>query len=74
MSPMFYLQQVEGVRRDVWLVDRFLISRENEAQLILRVRHERPVYVFGFLPNLPSPYEVEPFWHGYSIVRAATPG
>ena len=74
MSPMFYLQQVEGVRRDVWLIDRFLITRENEAQLIDRIRHERPVYVFGHLPNVQGPYEVEPFWHGHSLVWAATPG
>ena len=26
-APMVYLQQVEDVRRDVWVVDRFLISR-----------------------------------------------
>ena len=67
-APMGYLQHVDGMRRDVQLVDRFLITPENEVRLLDSVRSQRPVYVFGYLPSLSSPYEIEPFWHGYKIV------
>ena len=69
-APMFYLQHVEEVRTDVQLMDRFLISREAEVSLIERARDTRPIYVFGFVPGLPRPYDIEPYWHGHKVVAA----
>lgn len=60
-SPMYYFQQVEGLREDVQVVDRFLISAEDEASLIARSYDSRPIYVFGRrLRALPPTYEMIP--------------
>jgi hypothetical protein len=46
-APMFYFQQVEKLRPDVQIIDRFLISAQNENRLIASSARHRPVYVFG---------------------------
>jgi len=56
-APMYYFQQVERLRTDVQVVDRYLISAEDEANLIARSYDQRPVYVFGTrLWALPQQY------------------
>lgn len=45
-----YLQQVEGQRPDVTLINRFLISGDNMTQLIATQIHTRPIYI-----NAPPP-------------------
>ena len=67
-APLVYLQQVEGMRRDVWVVDRFLISREDEAALVDQERSRRPVYVFGHIPPLTPPFSIVDFWHGSRVL------
>ena len=67
-APMVYLQQVEGRRRDVSVVDRYLISREDEAVLVDQARFHRPVYVFGHIPPLTPPFSLIPFWHGNRVL------
>jgi hypothetical protein len=46
-SPMLYLIQVEKLRRDVEIIDRFVISMEDEVRLIESAAPHRPVYIFG---------------------------
>ncbi|MFQ6029122.1 MAG: DUF2723 domain-containing protein [Dehalococcoidia bacterium] len=55
-----YLQQVEGMRPDVQVVDRFLITPTNEIQLIESSLATRPVYVFGHIPELGVSYDAFP--------------
>jgi hypothetical protein len=59
-APMIYLQQVEKMRPDVQVIDRFLISSENERRLLELSLPHRPVYVFGSLPALSVPYRAVP--------------
>jgi hypothetical protein len=64
LAPMQYYQQVENLCPDVQLIDRFLISPENEIRLIDKSLPHRPVYVFtGHLRVVPHPkYEVPALW------------
>ena len=66
--PLLYLQIVEQMRPEVTIIGRYRISRQNEVALIERSISERPVYVFGNLPLLTRPYEVEPVWTGHKII------
>jgi hypothetical protein len=60
-APMFYFQQVEGLRKDVQIIDRFMISVENEDRLIERSLPHRPVYAFGKgVRSVPHKYEALP--------------
>jgi hypothetical protein len=43
---MQYYQEVEKMRPDVQIIDRFLISKEDEIQVIDKALPHRPVYVF----------------------------
>jgi hypothetical protein len=64
-APMFYFQQVEGLRKDVHIIDRFMISMENENRLIERSLPHRPVYVFGKgVRSVPHKYEALPSLSG----------
>ena len=63
-APMNYLQIVEDRRPDLQIIDRFLISREDERQLIERSLSLRPVYVFGPLPALSFPFKTVPLEGG----------
>jgi hypothetical protein len=68
-SPMYYYQQVEGLRKDVQVVDRYLISAEGEASLIARSYDSRPIYLFGKrLRALPPTYIMVPTIFGGSEV------
>lgn len=58
-APMNYLQQVDGLRPDIKIIDRFLISPENERLLLENSLARRPVYVFGQIPALTVNYESE---------------
>jgi hypothetical protein len=59
-SPMNYYQQVDKMREDIVIIDRFVISAENEARLIKNAAHQRPVYVFGMHRQLPLPHHRVP--------------
>jgi hypothetical protein len=80
-APMYYFQQAEDIRRDVQIVDRFLISAEAEEQLIERSLPDRTVYVFGQrVRPIPLKYKTIPvisagFETGYIIIspRRQTP-
>jgi hypothetical protein len=73
-APMYYFQQVENIRRDVQIVDRFLISTEDEERLIERSLPNRTVYVFGQrVRPIPLKYKTIPvifagFETGYIII------
>jgi hypothetical protein len=73
-APMYYFQQVEGMRPDVQIVDRFLISASSEQRLLERSVPHRPVYVFGQrVRPIPLRYKTKPvissgFETGYIIV------
>jgi hypothetical protein len=73
-APMYYFQQVENIRQDVQIVDRFLISAEAEQRLIERALPDRAVYVFGQrVRPIPLKYKTIPvisdgFETGYMIV------
>lgn len=60
-APMYYLQQVEEQRQDVQIVDRYLIEPADEKTLIESALGNRPVYVFGHIPNLDVAFDVEEF-------------
>lgn len=66
-APMSYLQIVEKQRPDVQIIDRFLISPENERRLIERNLPLRAVYVFGPLPTLSSGYSTVPVSGGHEM-------
>ncbi len=74
LAPMQYYQQVENLRPDVQLIDRFLISPEAEIRLIDESLPHRPVYVFeGFERGVPHPkFEVPALWGsfetGYKVI------
>jgi hypothetical protein len=73
-APMYYFQQVENIRRDVQIVDRFLISARAEQRLIERSIPGRTVYVFGQrVRPIPLKYKAVPvissgFEMGYKII------
>jgi len=73
-APMYYFQQVENIRRDVQIVDRFLISARAEQRLIERSIPHRTVYVFGQrVRPIPLKYRTKPvisdgFETGYKII------
>lgn len=73
-APMYYFQQVENIRQDVQIVDRFLISAEGEEQLIEHALPDRAVYVFGQrVRPIPLKYKTVPvisdgFETGYMII------
>ena len=65
VSPMQYYQQVEGLRPDIQLIDRWLISPENEIELINSSLPHRPVYVFeGHIRHVPHPKIEVPYLRG----------
>lgn len=74
VTPMQYYQQVEGLRPDIQLVDRWLISAEDEIKLIDNSLPHRPVYVFeGHIRNVPHrKVEVPSLWGsietGYRVI------
>ena len=51
-APMSYLQIVDDQRPDVQVINRFLISPQDEALLIKRSLKTRAVYVYGPKPIL----------------------
>jgi hypothetical protein len=64
-SPMTYYQQVEKLRPDVQVVDRFLISPEHENWLIDSSLPRRPVYVFeGVVREVPHHKDELPAFGG----------
>ena len=73
-APMYYFQQVENIRRDVQIVDRFLISAKSEERLLERSVPHRTVYVFGQrVRPIPLKYKTIPvisdgFETGYMIL------
>jgi hypothetical protein len=73
-APMQYFQLVEGLRPDIQIVDRFMISPQNEEELIERSLTHRVVYVFGDRqPPVSSKFQALPvifggFEVGYLIV------
>ena len=73
--PMVYLQEVEDMRPDVFVVDRFRISRENEVTLIGQTQSQRPVYIFGWLPAMHFPHNPVLVWQGKhdSVHKIVTP-
>ena len=62
--PLLYLQNVEKIRPDVKLMDRFQISRPNESRLIEQEIDHRAVYVFGLPGALPFPHRAVEVWDG----------
>ena len=73
-APLGYLQLVEGRRPDVQVIDRFLMTREDENALVDRVSWERPVYVFGALPYITQPYNIELVGSTQKIIRPNSTG
>ncbi len=64
---MAYLQIVETRRPDVQIIDRFLISPEDERRLMERSLPIRPVYVFGPLPVLFLQHRILPVQGGQEM-------
>lgn len=72
-APFTYLQIVENLRTDVQIIDRFLITRENERLLIEGNLNHRPVYVFGPLPALSFQYDTLPVEGGRDVGHRLVP-
>jgi hypothetical protein len=73
-SPMIYYQQVEKLRPDVQIINRWQISQEDENRLIDRSLSHRPVYVFeGIWREVPHhkfklPAFSDAFFNAYKVI------
>ena len=59
-SPMLYFQVAEAMRQDVKIVDRYLMSVDNERKLLESRIGKQPVYIFGHVPPLNVGHEAVP--------------
>jgi hypothetical protein len=68
VPPLQYLQMVEGQRRDVMLINRFLISPDDMRQLAAREARHRPVYIDNPTPELQAQFLVRPIGPLYQLL------
>jgi len=71
-APMFYLQYVEELRRDIQIVDRYLIEPADEKALVESALAIRPVYIFGHIPSLDVAFDSEQFMETDVLVTRLT--
>lgn len=68
-----YLQLVEGQRRDVQAINRFLIRPDDLLTLIVHDLDRRPIYIDEPLDGLPESVKALPAGPLFKLVRARVP-
>jgi hypothetical protein len=68
VTPIQYLQYVEGQRPDVAVINRMMITPENLQQMVEQQIDHRPVYLLGNDPILTNRYDAKVTPHGLLLL------